>query len=122
MTKKNNRKIIIIASTLILVTIFLFSKGATSKKKFIGKNEYSVYSKSYIYAELLCVFSLFDCNRAGVIYLYDEIEGKIVESVSTERIEAIESLKWDQSSNTVYFTASDIVIKDYQWTLPRPLK
>ena len=105
-----------------MLTIFLFSKGDASKKRFIGQNEYSVYSKSYKYADLLCVFSLFDCDRAGVIYLYDEIDGKVLESVSTQRIGAIESLKWSPSSNTIYFTASeDIVIKNHEWTLPRRL-
>lgn len=120
MTKKN--KIIIVLSSFILLTIFLFSKGTTSKKIFIGQNEYSVYSKSFVYVELFCVFSLFDCNREGVIYLYDEIEGTVLESISTERIGAMESLKWHQNSNTIYFTASDIVIKNHQWTLPRALK
>lgn len=121
MAKKN--KIIIIFFVFILLAIFLFSKGATSKKEFIGQKEYSVYSKSYVYSELLCVFSLFDCNKAGVIYLFDEIEGKVIESVNTGRIEAIESLKWNQSSNTIYFTAlEDIVIENNEWTLPRALR
>lgn len=118
----NKRSLIIVLSFLILLTIFLFSKRATSEKIFIGQNEYSVYSKSYFYAELLCAFSFFDCERAGVIYLYDEIEEEVIESVCTNRVGAIKSLKWHESSKTIYFTANDIDIKNSEWILPRSLK
>ena len=123
MTKRN--KIIITISSFILLAIFLFSKGATSKKIMIGQNEYSVYSKSYVYAELLCVFSFMDCNRAGVIYLYDEKEGEVLKSVSTKRVEAVESVSWlpYPNGNAIYFRAyDDIEIKNNEWSLPRPLK
>lgn len=124
MTKKNKIKTVL-TSSIILLVIFLFSKATTSKKIIIGENEYSVYSKSYVYAELLCVISFMDCNRAGVIYLYDEIEGKVLESVSTKRVEAVESVSWlpYPNGNSIYFRAyDDIEIKNNEWTLPRPLK
>ena len=121
--KKHKNKLIILSVTLILLTVFLFSKGGTSKKILIGQNEYSVYAKAYVYAELLCVFSIFDCDRAGVIYLYDEVEGKVLESVSTGRIGAIESVSWLPEGNVVYFKASqDIEIKNNEWVLPRSLQ
>jgi hypothetical protein len=123
MTRSN--KIIIGVSSFVLLTIFLFSKAATSKKIEIGENEYSVYSESYVYAELLCVFSFMDCNRAGVIYLYDEVEGEVLESVATKRVKAVESVSWlpYPNGNSIYFRAyDDIEIENNEWTLPRPLK
>ncbi len=122
MTKKNKSKIIIIAVSFILLTIFLFSKGVTSRKIVIGENEYSVYSKSYVYAELLCFFSFFDCGRAGVIYLYDEIEEKVLESVSTQDIDGMESVTLYTDKNILYFKSQSIAIKNNEWTLPRSLK
>ena len=121
---KRRKKYLIIAFICIGIFVFLFSKGFTSKKRFIGQNEYSLYYKTYIYAELLCVISFMDCDRAGVIYLYDEIEGEVLESVIVSGVDnIIESADWyPEDSQSVYFKNNGIEIENNEWILPRPLK
>jgi len=124
MTNKNKSKIIILAFSFILLAVFLFSKVGTSKKRMIGQNEYSLYYKTYVYAELLCVFSFMDCDRAGVIYLYDEIEERVIESVNVSGVDyIIESADWyPPGSEVIYFKNNGIEIENNKWVLPRPLK
>ena len=121
---KRKNKYLTMVFICIVILVFLFSKGTASKKRMIGQNEYSLYYKTYVYAELLCVFSFMDCDRAGVIYLYDEIDGCVLESVNVSGVDyIIESASWyPPGSETVYFKNLGIEIENDEWVLPRPLK
>ena len=121
MKKKNKRKSLIVVIIFILLTLFMFSEAQTSNKIYSPDKQYSVYAKTYMYSEILCVFSYMDCWHNGKIYLYDEIEKKVLESVFTEVTETYESVNW-LSKDMVSFKNIDIKIPNDFWYLPRPLK
>lgn len=115
MTKKNKIGVFI----FILLIIFLFTKAQTSKKIYSSDMQYSVYAQTYVYSELLCVFSYMDCWHHGKIYLYDEKEKKVIESLFADVTESYETVNW--FGNKVAFKSIDIKIPNDFWDLPRPL-
>lgn len=122
MTKKKKIIGLILASVLVLLGVFLFSKAHRSKKIFSPDKQYSVYAQTYMYSELLCVFSFMDCWHYGNIYLYDEKEKKVLESAYTDVTEAYETVNWFTGMNKVSFKSNAIKIDDDFWNVPRPFK
>lgn len=122
MKKPTTNKLLITALLFLAVIIFLFSKCTTTKKIFSPDQQYSVYAQSYWYSEIACAaFSVMDCSYAGVIYLYDEKEETVLESVYSNNIASYESVSWSVHDEKVLFKDSGIELENNFWQLPRTM-
>lgn len=123
MTKKSKNIVLIITTLLLLLVILLFSKTSKSNKFYSPDKQYSVYTKTYVYSEFACaLFSTFDCNFFGKIYLYDEIKHTIIGSIYTKNVQSVETISWVTYNNTILFKDSEIEIPKDGFNLPRPFK
>ncbi|NRD20050.1 hypothetical protein HNV08_08315 [Winogradskyella eckloniae] len=122
MKKKNKTKGIIVVILFILLILFMVSTAHTSQKIYSPDKQYSVYATTYMYSKLFCaVFSYMDCWHSGKIYLYDEIEEKVLETVFTEVTENYTTVNW-LTKDMVSFENIDIKLPNDFWYLPRPIK
>jgi len=119
--RDKNIKIIIFIIVLGAGTIFLFSTGPKSRKYYSVDEQYSVYGECYNYTSIYCVFSFKDCRKPGRLFLYDEIEKKIIGTGKTQDIGNVEDIKWSISKNIAYFRGSESVTASNPWVLPRPI-
>lgn len=124
---KVKKKIIILSLIAILTSIILvlFSTVNKSDKLYSPDKQYSVYSKTYLWSEIMCgIFSTMGCNYSGKIYLYDEMEKHILESEIVDNLdsEVLKNINWNDNRKASIYSISKNGIEFYYWNLPRPLK
>ncbi|QAR30763.1 hypothetical protein EQP59_05125 [Ornithobacterium rhinotracheale] len=119
----NKRKTILI----IIVGVFLFCKVSDSisvklYKKYSKDGQYSVYGTKTFPDLLMPKMPGQGGDVEGTIYLYDEIENKILYSSKIPSIHLIYS-SFEFSERTAYFVGDELVPNILTpWVLPRPIK
>ena len=94
----NHKSLVIGGLTVISILLLLsFSTSKKSAKYYSADKQYSIYARPYLYAELSCVYSFMDCAKKGKIYLYDEIEKKIIGTGFTNNTDNISSINLSYS-------------------------
>lgn len=119
MSKKNLYKVLAVVCFFLLLILVLSAKVTTSTKLYSPDRQYSVYTKTYAYSELMCAtFSTMDCTYAGRIYLYNELTKEILRTIYTKNVESLETVTWSIQNNAVFFKDNTIQLPNGFWVLP----
>lgn len=113
------RYIVISVVILIIITIYAYltdTPGESHRKVYSPDLQYSVYALKYRYEKYIPKFPGQGSDASGKIYLYDEVEKKVLESGHIPMVWMIGDIEW--SEDRAYFKGDSEV----DWKLPRKVK
>lgn len=115
------KKIYIIISVVILIVIgayvyFTGTSGEIYRKIYSPDGQYSVYALKYRYGQYIPVFPGQGSDAPGKIYLYDEVEKKVLASGHIPMVWMLGDIEW--SEDRAYFKGDS----EIDWRLPRKVK
>ena len=99
--------------------IYLKSTSGEYYKTFSPDNQYSVYASQYNWENFINRFPSGGSDASGVVYLYDEIEDKIINKAHIGMLWLTPEINW--TKNTAYFTGDEHPNIIKPWKLPRPI-
>ena len=98
---------------------YLKSTHGEYYKTFSPDNQYSVYASQYNWEKFIIRMPCGGSVASGVIYLYDEIEDKIINNAHIDLLWLTPEINW--TKNTAYFIGDEYPNIMEPWKLPRPI-
>lgn len=87
-------------------------------RQYRADKAYSVYGSTYLYASL---FMSKETDQAGKIYLYDELEKRIIYSCEVDAVSLTNEIVWE--NNLAYFKDNTTgITANSPWVLARPIQ
>jgi hypothetical protein len=111
------------ASLIILIgLVYAFFNYATGcyYRVYSPDEQYSVYASKYIYENFLPAMPGQSGDASGKVFLYDEIEKKVINSGDIPMVSMTSEIEWAETE--AYFKSDFYPNADNTWKLPRPLK
>lgn len=109
------KKLAFLLLLLALAGIWLLSTSGASRKVYSPDKQYSVYSAAYNYEALIPKMPGDGSSASGKVYLYDEIEQKVLESAPIVFVGAVHEVRWREQE--AFFIGDEMPHFD----LPRPV-
>jgi hypothetical protein len=116
-------KIILFSCLIVLIgLIYLFFNYATGEyyRVYSPDKQYSVYASKNIYENFLPAMPGQSGDASGKVYLYDEIEKKVINSGDIPMISLVGDIEWTETE--AYFKSDFYPNAANTWKLPRKLK
>jgi len=118
------KKLILICfiATVIFIGgyLTLFSTSGKYYQTYSPDKQYSVYASKYYYERFMPRMPGQSGDAAGKVYLYDEVENKIINNATIPILWMTESIVWEEDK--AYFKGTDYPHAGKPWSLPRPLQ
>ena len=106
----------IVVPILVLLTWYGFSTKGEYYSVMSPDGQYRVYSSAYNYELYLPIPFMRYGDMSGVVYLYDEVEKKIIDSASIEMTSLALDVRWRKDE--AHFIGGDFT----SFKLPREIK
>ncbi|MGH1339029.1 MAG: hypothetical protein ACRBFS_23130 [Aureispira sp.] len=102
--------------SLIILLFGLFSTGSASRKSYSPDRQFSVYSAAYNYEMFLFKPPGDGGSASGKVFLYDEIEKKVLSSQSIDMVSYGNDVQWLKQE--AYYIGENVP----RFELPRPIR
>ena len=102
------------------IVLILFKTSGKYYQTFSPDRQYSVYASKYFYENFLPKMPGGSGDASGKVFLYDEVEKKVINSASIAIMWTVGDIEWDK--NNAYFIGEEYPNILEPWHLPRPIK
>lgn len=108
--------------TILLISLVLWSNSTNGVfyKVYSPDKQYSVYAAKYNYENFSMVFPGHSGDASGKVYLYDEVEKKVINSASIAMVWMTGEIQWEK--DMAYFKGDNYPTILEPWKLPRPIR
>jgi hypothetical protein len=110
----------IVSVFIISLYVWLNTTSGVYYKVYSEDKQYSVYAAKNNYEKFFMVFLGQSGDASGKVYLYDEVNKKIIDCANIPMIWMTGEIQWDE--NVAYFKSDDYPNIINPWKLPRPIR
>jgi len=100
--------------------VTLFSTSGEYYRTYSPDRQYSVYASKYYYERFMPRMPGQSGDAAGKVFLYDEVEKRVINSATIPILWMTEAIVWDQDN--AYFKGTYYPYAGNPWRLPRPIQ
>lgn len=104
---------------LFFAYLFFFVPFGESRRTYSPDGQYSVYASTYIYDAFIPRMPGGGSDKEAVVYLYDEIEKKVINKGHVAMLWLTPEIEWDKE--VAYYKGEDVPNAAEPWELPRPI-